>query len=215
MGLLANYLPDWLPDDPNKNDAARQGLLQFGAALLGGRGNFGAVLGQGIQAGSAGYQSALNNSSLAAVRDAQLKGLNPQNQGVQGAMDQQKGILSLLNGSGSPPPAAPSAPSAASQLVAGGDASTVAPLSSLPQMSPAADTPLNMVPKASTVGQFVTPPVSNLPQVGQAMPAQPTQGDAYQAALAQAQLIKSHYGAEAAKLYFEQADKLRPKVNGI
>jgi hypothetical protein len=39
MGPLGQYLPNWLPEDPAKNAAARQGLITAGAALMGGRGN--------------------------------------------------------------------------------------------------------------------------------------------------------------------------------
>lgn len=73
MGLLDQYLPNWLPDDPNKNAAARQGLLSLGATMLGARGNFGESLGQGLLAGSQGYQGTLQQQQKDQTEAAQLK----------------------------------------------------------------------------------------------------------------------------------------------
>jgi hypothetical protein len=72
-GLLSEYTPSLLPDDPNKNAAARQGLLAFGAAMLGGKGHFSGILGDGLLAGSQGYQGALQQQQKDQMEAAQLK----------------------------------------------------------------------------------------------------------------------------------------------
>lgn len=66
MGLL-----NFLPEDPNKKEAMRAGLLNLGAAMLSGRGNFGQMLGQGIGAGAQGYQGSLLAQQQAAQQAAQ------------------------------------------------------------------------------------------------------------------------------------------------
>lgn len=68
MGLL-----NFLPDDPAKKEAARQGLLSLGAAMLQGRGNFGQVVGQGLGAGVQGYQGGLEAQQKAQMDQAQLR----------------------------------------------------------------------------------------------------------------------------------------------
>lgn len=73
MGPLGQYLPNWLPDDPNKKAAARQGLLAAGAALLGGRGNLGEILGNGLMSGSQGYHGAIQQQQKDQLEQAQLK----------------------------------------------------------------------------------------------------------------------------------------------
>lgn len=112
MGLLSNIgngLPDWLPEDPSKKAAARQGLLAFGAAMLGGRGNFGQHLGQGIGAGTQTYQGALAAQQEAAQRaqaaqiDAeQLKIAQSKNARSQQTQDL---ISSAFSGGGTAQPA--------------------------------------------------------------------------------------------------------------
>lgn len=66
MGLL-----NFLPDDPNKKEAMRAGLLNLGAAMLSGRGNFGQMAGQGLGAGLQGYQGSLMAQQQAAQQAAQ------------------------------------------------------------------------------------------------------------------------------------------------
>lgn len=92
MGLLGDYMNGLMPTDPNQNQAARQGLLQFGAALLGGKGNFGAILGQGLAAGAGGYNGAIQQQQQAALAAAQQRRLDLDNQQSQAAFDQDRAI---------------------------------------------------------------------------------------------------------------------------
>lgn len=55
MGLLG----DWLPEDPDKNAAARQALISMGISMMRGRGNFGEILGDGLGNASAAYNGTL------------------------------------------------------------------------------------------------------------------------------------------------------------
>jgi len=106
QGMLA------LPEDPNKNAAARQGLLAFGASLLGGRGNFGGILGDGLMAGSQTYNGALAQQQQAALRQVQLDQTKLENQKMQAAADEPMQLQKILTGSGpgaimGPPPGLP------------------------------------------------------------------------------------------------------------
>lgn len=73
MGLLGDYLPNLLPDDPDKNAAARQGLLAFGAALANSRGGLLSGATNGLLAGSGAYQGALQQQQKDQMEAAQLK----------------------------------------------------------------------------------------------------------------------------------------------
>lgn len=73
MGLLNGNFLNYLPDDPQKKEAMRAGLLSFGAAMLSGRGNFGSMAGQGLGAGLQGYQGSIQQSQKDAMEAAQLK----------------------------------------------------------------------------------------------------------------------------------------------
>lgn len=205
MGLLADYLPDFLPSDPNQNQAARQGLLQFGAALLGGRGNFGSILGQGIQAGAGGYNSALQALQQKALMDAQTQHLGLENQAAQAQLDAPGKIASILS-DGTPAPA----PSAALPLVTGGPA----PLSSLPQMSQAPDAkPLSMIPQASMPDQSTPPPVAA--QAPAAAPQAPAQADLFTQYMGMGdKLSRAGYPTQA-KTYYDLAQKLKPEVQEV
>ena len=125
MGLLGDYMSGMLPADPNQNQAARQGLLQFGAALLGGKGNFGSILGQGLAAGAQGYNGGIQQQQQAALMAAQKQRLDLDNQETQAKIDEPANLAKIL-GPGPGMPAAGAAPG-------------VRPLSALPQMgAPAA-----------------------------------------------------------------------------
>ena len=128
MGLLGNYLPDWLPEDPNKQEAARQGLLNFGAALLGGRGNFGSILGQGINAGAGGYQQSLQDQQKRRLQEQQQKNYGLQNDQLQASIDEPASIARIIGG-GQQTAEAP----AAGQAMTGG-APRVMSRSALPMM---------------------------------------------------------------------------------
>lgn len=71
MGLL-DFLPDMLPDDPQKREAAKMGLLQLGAQMMGSRGNFGQSLGQGLLGGLQGYSQQMESGQQKQLRDMQI-----------------------------------------------------------------------------------------------------------------------------------------------
>lgn len=98
MGILGNYLPNWLPEDPNQNAAARQGLLAFGAGLLGGRGDLGGILGDGLMAGSQTYHGALAQQQQTALRQAQLDQTKLENTKLQAAADKPMQLQRILTG---------------------------------------------------------------------------------------------------------------------
>ena len=93
-----------LPDDPSKNAAARQGLLAFGAQMLGGRGDFGGILGDGLMAGSQGYHGALAQQQQAALRQAQVDQTNLENQKLQAAANKPMQMQQILSGGSAAPP---------------------------------------------------------------------------------------------------------------
>jgi len=120
QGMLA------LPEDPNERSAAKQGLLNFGAALLAGQGNLGGILGNGLLAGSQGYQGALAQQQQTALRKAQLEQTGLENQKLKAAADKPMQLQRILTGGspmqpnrlaglpkiGDPPRAASAAPAA-------------------------------------------------------------------------------------------------------
>lgn len=215
MGMFDN-LPSWLPEDPTQNAAARAGLLNFGAALLGGRGNIGQVLAGGLMAGAQGYNGSLEQQQQAGLAAAQQRRWDLDNQQTQAALDQQKSIAAdLVARAGAPNPmnaATSLAEGASGGMVPQQDPDT---LSSTPQASlaPNGGKPLSMIPQATIR------PLSSLPQVDTSAPAAPSQTDSpmafYQQALSNAQFIASKYGANAAKPYFDQAKALRPEARDI
>lgn len=217
MGLLSDYLPS-LPTDPSQNDAARQGLLAFGSAMLGGRGNFGQILGQGLAAGAGGYNSALQALQQKAFMDAQTKHVNLENDTAQAALDQNKAIAAAVaqrNGMGAQPPSAAaslvtSVPQAAPQD---------APLSSVPQASPAPDAglPLSMFPQSNPAP---VAPVSALPQVGASAapnasaPAGFDRNAEYKKALADAVFYSTQFpNSKIAEHTLKIAEALKPKYS--
>jgi len=115
MGLL-----NFLPEDEAKKQAARQGLLSLGAAMLQGKGNFGNMLGQGIQAGAQGYQGSLQEQQAAQMRQLQGDRWKLENDQTRAAIA-EPGELARIVGGGQMPAAQTAAPQ-------GG----VMPLSALP-----------------------------------------------------------------------------------
>lgn len=142
MGLLGNF--DFLPEDQQKREAARAGLLQFGASMLGGTGNFGQILGQGIQHGAQGYHSTLAQQQQKALRDLQTKQLGLENQKLQAGIDEPMELAKIAAGAGSGlrPLGAPAA--------AGG----IAPVLSLPQVGQAKAAPAPATSEAKPVDQY-------------------------------------------------------------
>ena len=96
-GMLA------LPEDPMQNAAARQGLLTAGAALLGGRGNLGEILGGGLLAGSQGYQGGLAQQQQQQYRQAQTQQVEMENKRLQAAADEPMQLQRILSGGQSTP----------------------------------------------------------------------------------------------------------------
>jgi hypothetical protein len=96
-GMLA------LPEDPMQNAAARQGLLTAGAALLGGRGNLGEILGGGLLAGSQGYQGGLAQQQQQQYRQAQTQQIDMENKRLQAAADEPMQLQRILSGGQSTP----------------------------------------------------------------------------------------------------------------
>lgn len=126
MGLL-NYLPE----DPNEKAAARQGLLQFGASMLGGTGNFGQILGSGLMQGAQGYHGALAQQQQAALRAAQAKQVGLENTKLEREAGAPDRFARILGGNASPTAGLPKiggAPSAPAQTAAPAQASS-APVS--------------------------------------------------------------------------------------
>lgn len=124
-GLLA------LPEDPNQRAAAKQGLLGFGAALLGGRGDFGGILGDGLMAGSQGYHGALQQQQQQQLMATQQKRWDLENQQTQAGLDRQKmvsGVFSELSA-----PAAQGAPAPVAASPAGVPGVGRSPIAGLPQ----------------------------------------------------------------------------------
>lgn len=144
MGLLGNF--DFLPEDQQKREAARAGLLQFGASLMGGTGNFGQILGNGITAGAQGYHGTLAQQQQKALRDLQTKQLGLENQKLQAGIDEPMELAKIAAGAGGGlrPIGAPSA--------AGG----IAPVSSLPQVGQvkAAPAPAPVASETKPVDQY-------------------------------------------------------------
>lgn len=187
MGLLDGNFLNYLPDDPNKKEAMRAGLLQFGAAMLGGHGNFGQMLGQGLGAGAQGYQGQLQAQQQKQLSDAQLERWNLDNQQTKAGIAEQGAMARVMQ------PQEPSnEPTAASALAGGATAANVQPR-----------------------GAGGVMPMGELPQVGgqSAAPSGPRPytaaeyrafGDKYMA-------LGTTAAAARADALYKQADKMTPK----
>lgn len=142
MGPLGQYLPNWLPEDPSKNAAARQGLLAAGAALMGGRGNLGEILGGGLMAGSQGYHGAIQQQQKDQLEQAQLRLL--QNKDTR---DQRSNSF-LMSAFGSP-----QGQQSSDSRIPVPDLSNV-PMMSLPGQAPASSQPAVPAAPAGANGGF-------------------------------------------------------------
>ena len=108
MGILGN----WLPEDPQQNAAARQGLLALGGAMMSARGqNFLGTLGQGLLAGAEGYNGSLAQQQQAAMQKIQQERWNLENQETKAKLDEPMQLQKILAGGGpsikGPPPNLP------------------------------------------------------------------------------------------------------------
>jgi len=142
MGILGN----WLPEDPQQNAAARQGLLALGGAMMSARGqNFLGTLGQGLLAGAEGYNGSLAQQQQAAMQKIQQDRWNLENQETQAKLDKPMQLQRILTGGsplqpnrlaglpkiGDPPRAASAAPAAEPAPAAATAATASAPSGSL------------------------------------------------------------------------------------
>lgn len=170
MGILGN----WLPEDPQQNAAARQGLLALGGAMMSAKGNnFLGTLGQGLLAGGEGYHGALAQQQQQQLMATQQKRWELENRETQAKLDEPMAIAALL-GPG-----------------AGGGGSSAAPsLSSAPQMSAPAD------------------PAG--PAAGFGQPRPPEQQ--YAQLMGYANRLTQSGRLAQAKVYYDMADRLRPKL---
>lgn len=126
MGLL-----NFLPEDETKKQAARQGLLSLGAAMLQGRGNFGNVLGQGIAAGAQGYQGSLQDQQRAQLHNAQAERWKADAEKDRNAIAKPgriASVLSRVNGGGAPAESGGVAPISALPMKGGTTAPIAAPV---------------------------------------------------------------------------------------
>lgn len=91
MSIFGDYLPELLPDDPNKNAAARQGLLAFAGAMMNNRGGLLSGAGNGLVAAGSEYHNSLTQQQQQqqqqALRDAQIKQIGLDTQISQSKLD--------------------------------------------------------------------------------------------------------------------------------
>lgn len=202
MGMFD--IPDWLPEDPAKHAAAKAGLLQLGAAMLGGRGNFGQMLGQGLNAGAAGYNGSLAQQQQAALTQAQAQHFGLQNQMLQGQIDEPMQLAKIAAGVGQP----------------GASATSVAPVSSLPQLGASPQTSARPdMPAQSAMMPLSALPQMSAPDQAQAEPAPqaapqaqgPAKGS-YEYYLALAQAYATAGKNSAAQIAMKLASDMKPKL---
>lgn len=200
MGLLGDVLPDFLPEDPQKREAARMGLLSFGAAMMAGAGRGGPwnTLGASTLAGLQGYQNTLEDQSRAGVRDLQKQALQMDVETQKQAVERQRRLTDAFksfNGNGGAPGGllVDSQPQPAGLLSAG---SPAFPRQPMPNWMPQARVPAPAVPQVQVA------PVSQ----------QPATANNYQRYIAFAQHLEGQGLAKEAQEYYTLADKFRPKI---
>jgi hypothetical protein len=189
MGLL-----DYLPDDPDKKEAMRQGLLQFGAAMLGGHGNFGQMLGQGIGAGAQGYQGQLQAQQQRQLSNAQLERWNLENQQTKAAIAEPGIIAGILH-----PESAPQQPSAASALAGGASTANVQPQPLISTQPAGGVLPLSALPVAGA-------------QPGAAQPTPPPASQ-YATLMSYGDKLSAAGKDGAAKKYYDMAKSVQQKYS--
>lgn len=197
MGLLSDYLPDWLPEDPQKQDAARMGLLNFGAQMLANsRQGLAPALGQGIVGGAKSYGDQLEQQQKMALQNLQTKNLGLDNRTKEMALGKQERIDQAYK-----------------QFYG-----KTAPVgqSSFPSAIPSAAPAVGASPDG-----FRQPMPNWMQQPGQAQPAQqPTQpgspsspsNDNYKKHLDFARYLESQGAGEEAQKYYDLAEKFKPKL---
>lgn len=209
MGMF-DSIPDWLPEDPAKHAAAKMGLMQFGAALMGGRGNLGQILGNGLQSGIGGYQMTLAQQQKQALEALQAQHFGLQNKVLQNTLDEPMQLAKIAEGVGQP---------GAAPQPGGG----IAPVSALPQLgagpqspappvlrAPGGLTPLSGMPQMSQSGQDA-PALQAAPAQQALAQAAPQKGYEYYAALSQAYAQAGK--TAAAKTAADIANQMKPKYS--
>lgn len=205
MGILSEYLPDWLPDDPNKNAAARQGLLAFAGSMINGRGGMLSNVGNGLLAGSDGYQNTLQQQQKDQMEAAQLKLLQNKD-----ARDQRMNTF-LSDAFGSTDPSISSAVGAptnasnngSAQPPASGAAVSPAPAFTMPRMDPQAPwLPQSMesLPKLGATTDQATPPPTPVPP-GQAGKLPQPRSKSFPLSLNQVAALKAMGGPDMMDAY--------------
>jgi hypothetical protein len=183
-GMLADYTPNLLPEDPDKNAAMRQALLTAGAAMMATKGqNFLGTTGQGMLAGGEAYQGALAQQQQDRLRKAQQERWDLENQQGTAALNREKEADAIIAGFGNPgsisgaagvPPASNGAPA-----WAGGPPPDL-PRIGQPRRPPALDSSLDGAPSAG--GSMPTafapgqppralPSLEGVPMLGGSQPA--------------------------------------------
>jgi hypothetical protein len=98
MGLLDGVLPNLLSDDPQKREAQKMGLLNFGAQMLANsQRGFSPALGYGIAGGTQTYQGQLEQQQKSALQAMQAKKYGMDMQLAQAELERPGKIASVLN----------------------------------------------------------------------------------------------------------------------
>jgi hypothetical protein len=183
-GMLADYTPNLLPEDLDKNAAMRQALLTAGAAMMATKGqNFLGTTGQGMLAGGEAYQGALAQQQQDRLRKAQQERWDLENQQGAAELNREKEADAIIASFGDPgsisgaaglPPASNGTPAWAGGPPAG------LPLIGQPRRPPALDSSLDgapgaggSMPTAFAPGQpsRALPSLEGVPMLGGSQPA--------------------------------------------
>lgn len=183
MAILGQFNNPFLPDDPDKREAAREGLLQFGASLLGGRGNLGGVLGQGLLAGSQGYQQSLQRRQQSGLDKAQQERWEMENQMNRAKLNEPMELARILAGD-QPPTGGGQSPMPTPQVGA---------ISGLPIVGSA-------------------PPAMGMPTAPQPQRQTSNVANMFETYRGYGDRLTMAGKPAAAKQYYDLAEKLRPKL---
>lgn len=128
QGLLGN----WLPEDPDKREAVKMGLLNMGAAMLANsQQGFAPSLGQGLLAGGQTYQGAQNDTQRRKVQGLQFDQLKLQTEQARREAATQEAMLQAGRESMRAPE---------QMAMANGAGPTVANAAQIPTTAPSFDT---------------------------------------------------------------------------
>lgn len=189
MGMLGDYVNGFLPEDPDKNAAARAGMLSFGAEMLKGRGNFGGILGNGLQAGAGGYQGALQQQQQAALHAEQQRRWKMENEQTQAKLDEPMQLAKIFAGDQAAPSGAPA-----------------------PAQAPAATGPISGMPAAGGAPAPGPAPVQQMQQPQTRAPAAANPAQLFQTYMGYGDKLTHAGRPTQAKAYYDLAEKLRPKL---